>query len=294
MNKKLFILLSLLLALLLASCAKKPDKPVAEPTTAAPETSDAPVPDETAAPADWFGAGRTEFDHTVRDETIALTYVPLDPVAHDDIYAACVRECARSDSRFARDDLPEETSIRDTDIYTLARVWDSVTDGETGRAVAFMRVRYLADEEPRAACNEFFFVLRTFDYGKTWEISTTDFIFNFSLKTDIVFGESLYLFAYNEILGQQLCLYSDDWMDTYRIIHNHVNYKITYHDIDYIKIGYIRNAALSDDHETIILLVETTNYGFIGGKPKMPFTPTKYEVITDLQLNQLSVRQLDQ
>ncbi len=285
MNKKLFILLSLLLALLLASCAKKPDKPVAEPTTAAPETSDAPVPDETAAPADWFGAGRTEFDHTVRDETIELTYVPLDANAHNDIYAACVSACTRSDDRFAQYGLSGEQSIRETDIFTSAYVTEVVTDGATGRAIAFMTVRYRADEEPMGARNEYFFVLRTDDYGKTWEISTTDFIFNFNLTTDIVFGERLYLFSYSEILIQQLCLYSDDWMDTCRIIHN---------DFDYMKIGYIRNAALSDDHETITLSVETTNHGFIGGKAAMPFTPTKYEVITDLQLNQLSVRQLDQ
>ena len=279
MNKKLFILLSLLLALLLASCAKKPAAPDAgntEPSAvllgASTEVISTTQAIATQDPAsDWNGAGRTEFDHSVKEETIALTYVPLDPVAHDDIYAACVYECARSDSRFARDDLPEETSIRDTDIYTLAHVRDSVTDGETGRAVAFMRVRYLADEEPMGARNEYFFVLRTDDYGKTWEISTTDFIFNFNLTTDIVFGKSLYLFSYSEILIQQLCLYSDDWMDTCRIIRS---------DFDYMKI--------------ITLSIETTDHGFIAGKPAMPFTPTKYEVITDLQLNQLSVRQLDQ
>ena len=301
MKKVLPLLLALILAALSAACAKAPaPAPGADETetaaaaglTAAATEDDNSYPDDDAGLPSaeavtrptWEPSARSEFSHDITDRTLTLSWASLDKTVNDDIYAACARASAEKDVRFSQPGLPATDKLRDCGVYHDAFLEGCFTDGATGKAAAFMSVDYYADEEQMGMRADYTYVLRTADYGATWEISSTDFPMFVENEIPVFSPEGFYLFSYSETLAQQFCLCLNDRTNACRI---------RFRDAPYLQNGYyISGAVLDEAAGRFTLTAETTYQGWIGAKPAVPFYPEHYEIVTDMNLDQISLNRI--
>ncbi len=231
-----------------------------------------PSPQSTAAPESTVPYKDTVYDYVFKDDTISFRYSPLDPSADSDISAACIAAAAAKDQRFGEG--AAASAIRDRADYTQAEVQACFVNGDTGRAIALMRILPVPEPEFMGMHPEYFFVIRTADYGSTWEKSDNAFCFYPGYLQYVFDGDLLCVSGYSETDGGSI-LVSDDGM----------NSCIFRKGLQDRGVGeYIVSIRHDAEKERLILTAETTNYGYFihDGSAR------QYDVVCDLALNVIS------
>ena len=257
------------------------DPASAESTSAAPfSTEPASSEAPTAAPAATEPAPMTEtvFDYEFKEGTVYFRYEPLDKTADGDIYAACVNSCAELDRTFRQNDVSASAAIRDRETYTDAEIALAVVDGDSGRAVVFLRFLPVPEPVFIGMHPDYYFILRTSDHGRTWERSVNALCFYTLYAQSLYFDGNLYVSGYSEMNGgSNLC--SRDGMDSCTLTRR----------LQGVPESYITGIRADGTGEHIICTVETTQYGlFIHDG-----TEKHYDVTCDLNLNMISFDEVE-
>ena len=298
-------ILVIIMIFMLCACGKTNEAPTqnagADTAEAAAETDTAEVTAETAPAASTVteteistkalteteapdGEGSTlpmpvdtDFDYWEATGDLSLRYTELPKTADADIYAACVSAAAAQDARFAQPDVIATAEILDRATYTDAEVSFTVTDGDNGAAIVFICFLPVPEPEFNSMHPDYYFVLRTADFGKTWQMSVNAVCFYMLHEQALYFNGHLYLSGYSETNGGSL-LYSNNNMDTCtqsRFLNDG-------------PVGYIAAIRADEAEEHVICTVETTNYGYFIHDG----TEKRYDVTCDLNLNVISYEEV--
>jgi hypothetical protein len=213
--------------------------------------------------------------HTMYDESVTFRYKPLDKDRDRDIYSACVNGAAQIDKRFRRSDAASGDTMADREEYTDLRFDCFVLDGDSGKGFAFLRFRPVPMPDFHVALfEELYFILRTKDYGKTWEISENYLcLYVWCRPQSLYFDGNLYFTDYTEVNGGNM-LYSNDDMDSCYVCTCQNGFPSS----------YVTGIRRSDDGRNVIFSVASTRYGFFYPEGE----ETRYDVVCDLQMNVLS------
>ena len=252
----------------------------AGPTTAGPTTAGPTTEAPTAAPAATEPAPMTEtvFDYEFKEGTVYFRYEPLDKTADGDIYAACVNSCAELDRTFRQNDVSASAAIRDRETYTDAKIELAVVDGDSGRAVVFLRFLPMPEPEFIGMHPDYYFILRTSDHGRTWERSVNALCFYTLYAQSLYFDSNLYVSGYSETNGgSNLC--SRDGMDSCTLTRR----------LQGVPESYITGIRADATGEHIIYSVETTYNGYFIHDG----TENHYDVTCDLNMNMISFDEVD-